>query len=347
MTRSEILRSWTVDTDLINMIDAVFADHRAAHPTSTPELDHDLWSRLEGLGLVRLTEPEASGGSGAGWAEAAELISAGVRHGVRIPLPEHDLLAGWMLGAVGLPATDGVRTIAVLDAAGAATAVPWASSAQHIVAVWPVEGGYEVAELAAAELRITSGANMIGEPRDRVAVDLSTRRGAPASPELVDQLRLKSALVRSVQVCAALQQALQLTIEHTSSRTQFGRALSKFQTVQHMVSDIAAEAALAQATTEAALAAAISCDWTAGTLDFLVAVSRSCSGHAASVVVRNAHQAFGAIGTTLEHRLHEYTRAALAWRSEFGSVQSWDERVMHSAVHSGGAELWRLIADSA
>jgi acyl-CoA dehydrogenase len=78
-------------------------------------------------------------------------------------------------------------------------------------------------------------------------------------------------------------------------------------------------------------------------LEFLVAVARSCAGHAASVVVRNAHQVHGAIGTTREHRLHEFTRAALAWRSEFGSVRYWDERVTDAAMHASAGALWDLI----
>ena len=52
---------------------------------------------------------------------------------------------------------------------------------------------------------------------------------------------------------------------------------------------------------------------------FAVAVAKSCVGHAASVVVRGAHQVLGAIGTTLEHELHTLTKPILARRSEFGS----------------------------
>jgi acyl-CoA dehydrogenase len=112
-----------------------------------------------------------------------------------------------------------------------------------------------------------------------------------------------------------------------------------------MVADIAAEAALARAATDAALNVAISTGWAADNLGFLVAVARSCAGHAASVVVRNAHQAHGAIGTTIEHRLHEYTRSALAWRAEYGSVQHWDAEVTRAAQAAGAAGLWPLIAD--
>ncbi|OPE45041.1 acyl-CoA dehydrogenase, partial [Mycolicibacterium diernhoferi] len=71
MTDSHVLQSSAVDTDLVTMIDAVFADHRSSRPSGAPVLDLDLWHSLDELGLVRLTESETSGGSGAGWAEAA------------------------------------------------------------------------------------------------------------------------------------------------------------------------------------------------------------------------------------------------------------------------------------
>ena len=154
---------------------------------------------------------------------------------------------------------------------------------------------------------------------------------------------MKSALVRSIQVCAALDQALALCIEHATSREQFGRPLAKFQAVQHLISDVAGEAALARSATEAALAAAVGADWAGAHVEFLVASARSCTGHATSVVVRNAHQVLGAIGTTREHRLHEYTRAALSWRAEFGSVRYWDEQVTDMVVRAGAGGLWSLI----
>jgi len=305
--------------------------------------DAQLWRRLDGLGLVRLTGPESTGGSAAGWHEAAELLSATVRHGVRIPLAEHDLLACWLLDANQMPGDDELRTVCLLDDHTFAKAVPWASAADRVVVVWHTDRAYFVLDTAAGDLDITPGANMIGEARDTVAVDPRALSGVPLSAALVAQLRLKSALVRSIQVCAALDQVLQLSIEHATARIQFGRPLSNFQAVQTLISDLAAETALARAATEAALNAAVSSQWSASNLDFLVAMARSCAGHATSVVVRNAHQIHGAIGTTREHRLHEYTRAALAWRSEFGSVHYWDDQLTAAALRAGSAGLWDLI----
>ncbi|WP_166908666.1 acyl-CoA dehydrogenase family protein [Mycobacterium sp. DL440] len=340
----------TVDPALVTMMDEVFADYRQDRPPVGPgeriTSDRTLWKRLASLGLVRLTGAEESGGSGAGWHEAAELLSAAVRHGVRIPLAEHDLLACWLLDAAGQPADDAIRTVYVAPRSGdAAAPVPWAGEADRIVVLLPSGDGYRLTELDTSDVSISTGTNLIGEPRDTITLDTEHLEGHPVSAELVSQLRWKSAMTRAIQVCAALDRAVAMSVEHVASRVQFGRPLAKFQAIQNLISDAAAESALARAATEAALDTAIRTGWAAAHLDFQIATARSCAGHAASVVTRNAHQVHGAIGTTHEHRLHEYTRAALAWRSEYGSVRFWDGQVARAAVAAGGRQLWALIAD--
>ena len=351
-----------VDPDLLAMLDGVFADEhenfdaaagrasstappasgtadgeprREEHVAASPESTAGFWQRLDDLGLVRLTGRESSGGSGAGWFEAAELIRAAVRHAVRVPLAEHDLLACWLLASLGQPVDTARRTVCELTD-GVATQVPGASAAERIVVV---TDDLQVVDADAADLRITPGTNLIGESRDTVAGVPGP--GVAADPALVDQLRLRAALVRAIQVSAALDRTLELSVTHARERIQFGRPLAKFQAVQHLIADIAAEAALARAATDAALASAA----TGTCSEFLVAMARSVVGHAASVVVRNAHQVHGAIGTTREHRLHDYTRAALAWRSEYGSVRFWDDEIARLTRDAGSDGLWKLIAD--
>jgi acyl-CoA dehydrogenase len=334
-----------VEPELAEMMNAVFTEYRERHPSAgSVSLDRELWRRLDELGLVRLTGREEAGGSGAGWLEAAELASAAARHGVRVPLPEHDLLAGWLCDATGRSVESALRTVCLLNAQGVARGVPWASAADRIVMVWQADDGYRAADVDTAAVDITNGANMIGEPRDTVAVDLSTVDGAYVDAATVAQLRLKAALIRAIQVCATLDRIVEMSVDHTASRIQFGRPLAKFQAVQQLVADSAAEGALARAATEAAVAAAVRSDWSAADIGFRIAVARSCAGHAASQVVRHAHQVHGAIGTTREHRLHEFTRAALAWRSEYGSVRYWDEQVTDAALRPGDAGLWSAIA---
>lgn len=337
-----------VDRDLVAMMDAVFADYRLSHDHGPAEArvdcDRVLWQRLDELGLVRLTGSEQSGGSGASWRESTELLTAAVRHGVRLPLAEHDLLACWLLEAVGQEVDDAVRTIHLMPGPGRPpTLTPWADSADRIVTVWRGDDGYRVADVDASEITIALGRNLIGEPRDTVSVEVSGRSGHMVAPELIAELQRKAALVRAIQVCAALDCAIAASVDHVMSRIQFGRPLAKFQAIQNLIADAAAEAAVARSATEAALHTALQTGWLTDHLDFQIAVARSCAGHAASVVTRNAHQVHGAIGTTREHRLHEWTRAALAWRSEYGSVHFWDRKVAAAAAEAGGAGLWPLI----
>lgn len=337
-----------VDQDLVDMMNTVLADHRAAAQPTGPSgtgFDEDLWRHLDELGLVRLTGTEARGGSGTGWPEAVALITAAARHGVRLPLAEHDLLAGWLAETLDMPDHDsGVRTVCVVDADGIARGVPWASSAGRIIVVRPVGDGWRAADVPSASVTVTPGVNLVGEPRDTVAVAPGLRLDVGVPEPLVDQLRLKAAMVRAVQVCAALDQALELAVQHVTTRVQFGRRLGSFQAVQGMVADCAGECALGRAATEAALVAAQNSEWGATDLAFRVAVARSCVGHAASLVVRHTHQVHGAIGTTREHPLHDFTRAALAWRSEFGSVRFWDDEVTRLSSGLGPGGLWDLIA---
>ena len=334
-----------VDTGLLDMMSTVFARYSAQRDLdeSVAQWDPQFWEQLSELGLTRLTGREAIGGSGAGWGEAAALLRVAVHHGVRIPLAEHDLLAGWLLDTAGLAVDDALRTVCILDDRGTASQVPWAACAERIVTLRREDDAFLVADSAAADLQIVPGVNRAGEPRDTVIADTDQLGGTPVAKSVVEELQRRGALVRGLQVCAALDRVLELTVAHATERIQFGRPLAKFQAVQNLIADIAAESALARTACEAAVSAAIRSNWTDDHLDLRIAVARSCAGHAASVVVRNAHQIHGAIGTTREHRLHVYTQAALAWRSEFGTTHDYDRLLADHAVATGRDGMWAAV----
>ncbi|MEX0428414.1 acyl-CoA dehydrogenase family protein [Nocardioides sp. DS6] len=343
---------YVVDPDLVATIRDLLT---ASAPTPRdPEagiaFDAALWDKLDALGLARLTTPEDDGGSGATWHESAALLTEMAAAAVSLPVAEHDLLAGWLLRAAGLPVDNRRRTIGLVEwddeGRPVARAVPSARHADAVVLVSAGDGGRVVADVALSELEITEGLNLAGEPRDDVRLEPSALTGPVVADDVAHELFHRAGLVRAIQVAGALERCLSLTLEHTTTRVQFGRPISRFQAVQHLLADIAAETSLARAAVDAAVRAAAARD--AGEADgaslaFLVAVARSCAGHAASVVVRQAHQLHGAIGTTLEHDLHRFTLAALAWRSEYGSTQTWDRRVAELATTAGTAGLWGLI----
>ncbi|MCP9977561.1 acyl-CoA dehydrogenase family protein [Actinomadura madurae] len=193
-----------------------------------------------------------------------------------------------------------------------------------------------MADVPAATVTVVPGHDLAGQPRDDVQVDLAALRGVPVAEPVRREYLLRGALARAVQSTGALEQAVELSISHTSQRHQFGRPIAKFQAVQQLVADAACESALARAATDAAVAALVRGTDTLDELELRIAIARSVTGHAISVVVRNAHQVHGAIGTTLEHPLHEVTLPALAWRAEFGSLDHWDQRLTDLLIGAGG-----------
>lgn len=334
------------DPDLVAVLEDLFADYRArrATPTAVVDLDHDLWQRLEQLGLTRLTGSESAGGSGGSWVDAAALLGLAAAAAAPVPLAEHDVLGGWLLEAAGLPNDGGLRTVCRPDPSGVALNVTWAREASRIVALWEDRDQWRVADVPAAHVAIEERRNLAGEPSDTVEFDLDDlEAGTVVAHEIGEQFHLRGALARCAQVVGAMERVVEVVLAHVGERQQFGRPLSRFQAVQHLVADIASETALARTATDAAVARAAVSDWRDPGMLFAVGVAKSCVGHAASVVVRGSHQALGAIGTTLEHELHTLTKPILARRSEYGSLQDWDETLTALAASAGHDRLWTLI----
>lgn len=275
----------------------------------------EVWCRLDGIGLARLLAPESSGGSGAGWRELAVVLESSARHTVSTGIVGSDVLGGWLLRRVGLPDDGEMCGAVLLDTAGREVAADRPDGAKSVVT--------------------------LAESADAWTVD-----GVSVPADTDELFLLRGGLARAIQVAGALAEIGVITTEHVTTRTQFGRPLAKFQALQQMLADSAAQTALTSAAVAAAVTTADAFDaGDAGLprLRFDVAVARSCAGHAASSVVRNAHQALGAIGTTSEHRLHRFTMPALRWCSEFGSTQYWDDVVADEAIRVGGDGLWGLI----
>jgi acyl-CoA dehydrogenase len=141
----------------------------------------------------------------------------------------------------------------------------------------------------------------------------------------------------------AMARALQLAIEHVSVREQFGRSLSKFQSVQQSLALLACEVA---AVDVAAFALADRLDRVGGAIDeakFEIAAAKLRTNRAIGVVTALAHQMHGAIGFTADYPLHRFTMALMRWRSESGHDAYWARMLGELVVPLGGAGLWAEI----
>lgn len=318
-----------------------------------------LWQTLEGAGLPLVGIPEARGGAGGGWPEIAAVLRAAGRFAAPVPLAETCALAGWLLAEAGLPIPPGPLTVAptrpgdrleiVSDGGGwllrgVAGRVPWAGQVTAIVVLADRGDGRAVANVPPSACRIEPGTNLAGEPRDRVTfegVRLSEDAVAAVSVD-ADQLLVRGALGRSIQIVGALDRLLELTVGYVQARTQFGRPLARFQAVQQDLARLAGEAVASAAAVESAVAVA-----THGGCTLEVAAAKVRTGEAASLGARIAHQLHGAIGFTQEHQLHRFTTRLWSWRDEFGAEREWAARLGRSAAAAGPAGYWDWLTRDA
>jgi acyl-CoA dehydrogenase len=311
-----------------------------------------LWATLAEAGLPLVGIPEERGGAGGGWPEIAAVLRAAGRFGAPVPLAESCALAGWLLAEAGLPIPAGPLTVAPIHPAdrvevtadddgwlvhGTAARVPWASQSEAIV-VLAAYGSVEVVALVPpSACRIEAGANLAGEPRERVTFDGARLDGEAVAAVVLDPepVLLRGALARSIQIVGALDRLLELTVGYVQARVQFGRPLGRFQAIQQDLARLAGECVASAAAVEGAVAAV-----QRGNAVAEIAAARVRTAEAATLATRIAHQVHGAIGVTREHQLHRYTTRLWSWRDEFGGERAWAIRLGRLAAAGGPSGYW-------
>lgn len=347
-------------SDLRELADAIFAgpalDSLTAPRVALP-FDAGLWDTLSVAGLTRLNTPVGLGGSGAGVAETAVVLSVAAAHAAPVPLAENDLLAAWLIECVGLqvpdvPMTAVMGTLNLVETSGSALRatgtlerVPWARDCDSLVVLGEVGNRHVVFTLRMDGAEIAPGGNLAGEPRDAVRFECTLPSSAitDVGNEIPREFLLRGAFARSVQICAALDRAMELTIEHASQRVQFGRSLGKFQAVQHMVASIACEVAAARAALDTAIRIVDADGFATPRAGLTIAIAKSQSARAANLVAKHCHQIHGAIGFTLDHQLRHFTLRVIAWSMEFGDEKTWNRSIGHTVLDAPQGDLWAVM----
>ncbi len=311
----------------------------------------DLWSVLEENGLTRALVPEAQGGTGVSWLDAAPILHAAGYYSAPVPLVE-TVVAGWLLAQAGVATPEGAITLAgggdlsfnESNISGRLDRVPWGKASAHILAVAESSGQQKLVLLAPDSATTEIDMNIGRDPRDGMTFDGATPVAVIDLPAGMgtDALLVYGALARSVQMAGATAAVLDHCVRYAGERSQFGRPLAKFQAIQHQIARLATEAAAAQTAARVACRAADRCNMADG-LDFEVATAKIRAGEAAGLAAAIGHQVHGAIGFTDEHRLHYLTRRLWAWRSEFGAESYWAERLGCAVAARGADRLWTDI----
>lgn len=309
-----------------------------------------LWQEIEAQGaLLALADPQA-GGAGLDWVTCRAALATTGRHAAPVPLGE-TMVAAWALAAAGIEPPAGplvvFNSLLSVDAngqlAGAEAWLPWAHAGGSAVALAERDGQRWLALLTFGPDDLVPLDSVARVPGARVMLHGTPAQRLAMAPSCLGPLGLLPALgvLRSVQIAAALERVLTMTIEYANTRQQFGQPIGRFQAVQHLLADLAAQAAVAQA---AALYGCRQLDADAAAGAPGAAVAKIVTSRAAGIGAAAAHQVFGAIGVTDEHPLHHFTRRLWQWRSEGGSEHFWAEQLGAPLIAAGGAALWPAMA---
>ena len=315
------------------------------------------WRALEDAGLTLAWVDEALGGAGGGLGDGFAIVRQVGRFAAALPLAE-TLLAGWLLRCAGIGSPKGAmccgptrahETVAVTSAGelkGRLRAVPFAKEASHIALLAQRQGRAVVALIDAAQVKIDDGTNIAGEALNALTLDGARPQVIHEAPAGIDQqaLLLMGATARAMQMTGALETILELAVGYANERIAFGRAIAKFQVVQHNLARLAGEVAAAIAASgSAAEAIASSALFDDGVL-LEAAAAKIRVGEAAGEGAAIAHQVLGAIGFTREHTLHRFTRRLWAWRDDFGNESAWAVQLGGLVAARGPDGLWPMLA---
>ena len=282
------------------------------------EFPQALASLLIDNGFDQLGAPD----SGTSGDDAYGVLRVAGRFALPVPLAE------WQLAR--LLGVSGYVSVGRMSADGSsAFGVPWARQCERVIGVSD-DGRARL--FTVAQCRIEPEAHLAGESRASVTGD-SEPIDAPAD------VFGRMALSRVALSVGALEHVLELAITYVTEREQFGRTLSKFQSLQHYLAIMAADVAAAARATDAAI---VSLETERFPLD--VAAAKSRVGEATNRVAELAHQVHGAMGFTHEHQLHHFTRRLWAWRDEFGDEVFWQQRLGRHIAAAGPDEVWPFLA---
>ena len=307
----------------------------------------DLWKEIEEMGLPLIAVPEDKGGAGGTLADMLAVMRLAGGHAVPVPLAETALANLLIAAADGAPKLGPVAlalgnlSLSGGRLSGKIARVPFATVAERFVTVV----GNTLAVIEAGNVAIEDTPSHAGEPCGTVTFENSVAGFSGASAVSAERAFELAAVMRAMQMAGAADKVLAITVEYSKQRVQFGRSISTFQAIQHMLAELASCVAATIASAEAAARDADEGGLADGG-SFSIAAAKSQASDFAQRICAIAHQSMGAMGFTHEHVLHHYTRRLWVWRRDFGSETFWGEKIGAAYAKAGPQALWAALSGS-
>ncbi len=269
--------------------------------------DESLWTKLcEQVGVAALVVPEELGGAGGELADAAAVLEELGRGLVPTPLLGTTLAELALLAALenGEAPDDTLEQLAAGEAIGAVVFDPGyvvnGDVADVVIAV-------EDASLARWN-DVTTEAVQTMDPTRRLArLTPGSTTAIGTDPGLADT----AAILLAAEQIGAAARCLELTVEYTKERVQFGRPIGSFQALKHRMADLYVAVQSARAVVGDAIA---------DPTPVSAALARLAATEAFTKVAGEAIQMHGGIAITWEHDIQLYFKRAHGSAQLLGSV---------------------------
>jgi alkylation response protein AidB-like acyl-CoA dehydrogenase len=256
--------------------------------------DESLWKLLcEQVGAAALVVPEELGGAGGELADAATVVSELGRALVPTPLLGTTLAELALLAADDVDA-DTIGRLADGTAIGAVVLDP----------DYVVNGDIADVVVAVEDGRLSRWTTFTSQ---RVITMDPTRRLSRVTPQGTAPLGTDPGIVDAASVLLAAEQVgaaercLELTVEYTKQRVQFGRPIGSFQALKHRMADLYVAVSAARAVVDDAVGKPSSA---------AAALARVAATEAFDAVAAEAIQMHGGIAITWEHDIQLYFKRA-------------------------------------
>ncbi|MEP3225430.1 MAG: acyl-CoA dehydrogenase family protein [Parasphingorhabdus sp.] len=312
------------------------------HQAEAGQYPQNLWDALQDNGLPLAWVSEENGGFGASYDEVLGAIWVSAQAASPVPFVE-TLIANWLLDHSGMAMAEGAASFALVQNDSAA--ISFFGAADHIIAYTAEKNTialYRAADLAPNDIQSLS-------PDGEQQIDFSAAKPLESQSTNLSQRAVEALIltVRAVQMAAAMEAALNLSIGYVSDREQFGRPLSKFQAIQHQLSVAASESAAAtMAATQAASVLAKNIENPERAWHEAV-VAKVQIGHSVEAVTVPFHQVHGAMGYTQEYDLHHFTRRLWAWRDSLGNEHHWGRLLGAELAVTSPDQVWKGVTTGA
>lgn len=250
-----------------------------------------------------------------------------------LPFIAEETAAGFALSGVAAQVLDGARADLLLVPARIA-------NEGQSVGLFAIDMTAGAAGVAATPLDTLDATRPIARiALDDVRVSRDALIAGRDAAQVLERAAWFAALALAAEQLGGAQQCLDLTLDYTSQRVQFGRAIASFQAVKHRCAQMMV---LIESARSAVLGAAHAWDAETGAtpgaaLRADIAAAKVTANDAYAFCAQEAIQLHGGVGFTWEYDPHLYFKRAQASGAQFGSTPQLLEWIARHAIDGGAA----------